>query len=104
MNTNLNNIKVPLTEYKRLGNQLNCVYLIESLNGQKYVGKTLSFKHRISRYINIKCEAQKHLYNSLIKYGLENHAICILEKNIAEENLNDKEIHYINKFESNLLM
>jgi group I intron endonuclease len=59
--------------------KLGCVYKITNPVEAVYVGSTKSFKKRISHYRRLACEAQPRLYESLIKYGYENHKIEIIE-------------------------
>lgn len=50
------------------------VYMIMSPNGKKYIGSTTkTFKDRWRYYHTLHCKTQIKLYNSLKKYGVENH-------------------------------
>ena len=73
-----------------------CIYKIISPSSKIYIGQTRNFNKRIEFYRNLRCKKQSKLFNSLKKYGYENHKIEILEIcEIAE--LNDKECYYIKK-------
>jgi group I intron endonuclease len=54
--------------------QLGRVYMIVSPSNKKYVGSTTrTFEKRWEDYKILNCKSQKRLYNSLIKYGVNNH-------------------------------
>jgi group I intron endonuclease len=59
------------------------IYKITSPNGNIYIGQSSNIKKRFNFYKNLKCKLQLRLYNSFIKYGVENHKfeiICECEK------------------------
>lgn len=70
------------------------IYKIISPSNKIYIGQTINYKERIKRYKNLNCKKQLKLYNSLKKYGYENHKFEILEECNREE-LHKKEIEYI---------
>lgn len=50
------------------------VYMITNPKGKIYIGSTsLSLEKRWKRYKTLDCKSQTKLYNSLKKYGVENH-------------------------------
>ncbi len=50
------------------------VYMIINPKGKVYVGSTTqNFERRWNSYFNLTCKGQIKLYNSLVKYGVENH-------------------------------
>lgn len=54
----------------------NCgVYKITNPEGKVYIGQTINSKKRFNKYKNKSCKYQIKLYNSLNKYGYENHKI-----------------------------
>lgn len=54
--------------------QLGRVYMIVSPSGRVYIGSTIqTFKKRWRHYFKLSCKSQIKLYNSLKKYGVENH-------------------------------
>lgn len=55
------------------------VYKITSPSGRIYVGSTNNLNKRMNFYKNLNCKSQPKLYNSLNKYGFENHIIEVLE-------------------------
>lgn len=70
--------------------------------GKWYVGQTVEpdkrFKVHIDRAINKKDKT--YFYNSIRKYGLENFVYCVLEENVLRENLNLREMDWIEEFDS----
>lgn len=75
------------------------IYKITSPTGKIYIGQTIDIKTRKCKYQNANCKNQTRLYNSIKKYGWENHSFEILEE-IKIENLSEKEIYYIKYFDS----
>ena len=79
-----------------------CIYMITNkINNKKYIGQTLNFKKRKKDHI---CNAKDnkintHLYLAMRKYGIENFKFDILEE-VKKEELNDKEIYYIKKYDT----
>ena len=76
------------------------IYKITSPSGKIYIGQS---KHCLYRwkyhYSKLHCKRQRHLYNSLLKYGFNEHQFEILEECIVEE-LNNKEIYWIQYYNS----
>ncbi len=70
------------------------IYKILNPNGCIYIGQSANIKERFRCYKYLKCKKQIKLYNSLKKYGWENHIIEVIEECLIEE-LDNKEIHYI---------
>ncbi len=69
------------------------IYKITSPSGRIYIGQSNNIKKRFNKYTYLKCAKQPRLYNSLLKYGVENHIFEILEECEFEE-LNIKERYY----------
>ena len=80
------------------------IYKITSPSNKIYIGQTINFEKRISKYKNLHCKKQRKLYNSFIKYGFENHKIQIIERDVNNmEDLNFLEefwIKYFNCFDT----
>lgn len=85
------------------------IYKITSPNGAIYIGLSTDIYYRIySCYKKLRCKQQHKIYNSLIKYGVENHKFDIvhiidridLSKSEIINKLNELEIEYIKKFNS----
>jgi len=74
------------------------IYKITNPNGRMYVGQSINIEFRWFTYRKLRCSDQPSLYNSLKKYGPENHAFEVVEECCASE-LNDIEIYWGLKFE-----
>ncbi len=68
------------------------VYIIISPNNRLYVGSTINIFNRISLYRNLHCKNQTKLYNSIKKYGWNNHEFKI----VWQGNIKDM-LYYENK-------
>lgn len=55
------------------------VYKITSPSNKVYIGYSEDIERRFREYKTYQCKNQIHLYNSLVKYGSENHIFEILE-------------------------
>jgi group I intron endonuclease len=70
------------------------IYKITNPKGKIYIGQSINIKIRWERdYKKINCKHQPKLYNSLLKYGFENHKFEIVEE-CSLEQLNKREIHW----------
>ena len=69
------------------------IYKITNPKGKIYIGQTISLEHRIWAYSSCNCKKQIKLYNSIKKYGWENHNLTVL-KIVLEEELNIAERYY----------
>ena len=49
------------------------IYKITDPNGKIYIGQTIDFERRVYQYKKLNCKEQPKLYNSLKKYGFQNH-------------------------------
>jgi group I intron endonuclease len=58
--------------------QIGYVYMITNPKDKIYIGSTRSIKVRWDTYKRLKCNSQSKLYNSLLKYGYENHIFEII--------------------------
>ena len=75
------------------------IYKITNPKGKVYIGQSTDIAKRFRYYRNLHCFPQKKLFNSLKKYGHINHVFEIVEQCLIDE-LNEKEIYYINLFQS----
>lgn len=81
--------------------QLRGIYKITSPSGKVYIGQSKNIKQRLQGYKWMKCKSQILLYNSLKKYGYENHHIEIFLHNyVSETELDNLEINYIKEYNS----
>lgn len=80
------------------------IYKITSPSNKVYIGQSWSWIKRKSVYRRLACKSQTHLYNSLVKYGFENHSFEILEElpeSILQEELDKLEIYYWQEYINN---
>jgi group I intron endonuclease len=74
---------------------MGVIYKITNPSNKVYVGKTYDLRKRINSH---KCSAKKDkniiLYNSIKKYGWENHKLEVIE-DLADELLNEREMYWI---------
>lgn len=62
------------------------IYKITNPKGAVYIGESKDIESRWNRdYRNLRCKAQRKLYNSFITYGLENHTFEIIKECKSEE-------------------
>ncbi len=102
----LNTIKHLIIPYpKRNKNDIKgLIYKItNSINNKIYIGQTTrGFLERYSEYksdFNNRSKSSNiYLYNSFLKYGFDNFKFEIIDTADTIEILNEKEIHYINKY------
>lgn len=76
-----------------------CIYKITSPSNKIYIGQSRDFERRIHFYKSVTCKSQTLLYNSLKKYGFENHKIEIIHECSIEE-LDNLEIYYVDLYNS----
>ena len=80
------------------------IYLIENkITKEKYIGKSIDIsrrwiEHKI-KHSTLNKEYDKPLYRAFRKYGIENFNFKIVEECLPEE-LNDKEIYWIEKYDT----
>ncbi len=69
------------------------IYKITNVKGKVYVGQSIDLHKRFSDYKRLNCKYQRILYNSFIKYGIDNHIFEIIEECNIDE-LNSKERYW----------
>lgn len=69
------------------------IYKITSPSGKVYIGQSININKRINSYKKLKCKKQPKLYNSLLKYGWEQHIFEVIEECLIEE-LNIRERYW----------
>lgn len=86
----------------KIENPCNCYGVIYSIlnlkNNKRYIGQSKNIKKRFYQHLYTfknKRRMNYPLYKALHKYGLENFEVEILCKCNTKEELNDKEIYYI---------
>ena len=67
-----------------------------------YIGQTIRPEARFKTHIDwaINKKDNNRFHNALRKYGLDNFIYCVLEDNVLKENLNLKEIEWIEYYDS----
>lgn len=73
-----------------------------SITGQVYIGKTVqSIEKRVKGHLRY-CQKgnSTKLANSINKYGWDNFSVEVLEEVVNKEELNEREIYWINKYDS----
>ena len=65
-----------------------------------YIGQTIDPEGRFKSHIKYSKKINSNFYNAIRKYGLNNFVYCVLEDNIIRENLNMKEIDWIEYYDS----
>lgn len=73
------------------------IYKITNPKGKIYVGCTIDFKRRLSEYRRLSMNGQVKLYNSLVKYGFDNHVFETIEE-CSDDILHEREIYWIKYF------
>lgn len=80
------------------------IYSITNLeNGKRYIGRTVNPKKRKKYHMDsLKegCHHNNHLQNAFDKYGEKNFTHEIIEEQIPETMLDDRERHWINYYDS----
>lgn len=69
------------------------IYKITSPSGRIYIGQTIDYNKRLTKYRCGDSKGQIKLYRSFNKYGIENHIFEIVEE-CDVELLNERERHY----------
>ena len=79
---------------------MGLIYMYRNkLNNMKYIGQTVnSLEHRLSAHLSNTVYSCSYIDRALQKYGKDNFEFSILEDNIPNDLLNDKEIYYIKKY------
>jgi group I intron endonuclease len=77
------------------------IYKITSPSNKINIGQSWNIEQRKNTYSQLGCKGQTKLYNSLKKYGFENHKFEIiheLPQDVTQEVLDQYEIFYINQY------
>lgn len=76
------------------------IYKITNPKGKVYIGQSINIERRFKTYSRVNCKNQTLIYNSISKYGWENHKFEIIEECLIE-NL-DKRENYWGKYYNTL--
>jgi group I intron endonuclease len=60
--------------------QITGIYKITSPSGKVYIGSAKNIKNRWYKYDTLHCKGQHRIFNSLKKYGAENHIFEVVEE------------------------
>lgn len=61
-------------------NKSSGIYRITSPNGMIYIGQSVNLNKRFKTYLYIKSsKGMRKIYNSFLKYGIENHTFCVIK-------------------------
>jgi len=82
---------------KKPENGIVGIYKITNPKGNVYIGKSKNILSRYYKYFHLKCHKQQKIYNSLKKYGPENHVFDIIEE-CDVTLLIEREIHHKTQF------
>lgn len=74
-------------------NRICYIYKITSPSKKIYIGSTFNIYKRVYRYKKLLCKTQTKLYNSINKYGWENHSLEIIEE-CSDLTRNQQEAHW----------
>ena len=85
------------------GEEVGIIYCYYCIPTDKYyVGQTIRPEARFKRHIDyaINKKDNNKFHNALRKYGLDNFVYCVLEENVLVDNLDMREIYWIEEFDS----
>jgi group I intron endonuclease len=74
------------------------IYKITNPKGEVYIGQSIDIKKRFNAYKKLRCKNQPKIYNSFVKYGVENHIFEILEE-LDVQSLNKRERFWQKEFD-----
>lgn len=75
--------------------------ITNDVNEKIYIGKTVtSLEERWAKHLSAAKNGNTHLYRAMRKYGVEHFNISIIEDNISDEYLNEREIYWISYYDS----
>jgi group I intron endonuclease len=69
------------------------IYKITSPSNKIYIGQSIDIERRKKSYALLNCNQQPKVYNSLVKYGWENHQHEIIEE-CSLDKLNERELYW----------
>jgi group I intron endonuclease len=73
------------------------IYKILNPKNKVYIGQSTDIRNREKMYKRLACKSQNKLYNSLLKYGWEQHTFEIIEE-CSREQLDEREIYWGNYY------
>lgn len=89
-----------------MNEQLVIYKITNKINGHIYIGQTNNFEHRKNNHIKTAQNKwkgyERPLYQAMIKYGIENFEFEIIDTATTYDELNEKEIYYIEYYQSSI--
>ena len=85
------------TVFSKKDFNFSCIYKMTSPSGKIYIGQTQCLYKRFQDYR--KPKANEYLMKAILKYGLENMKVEILERDIPLDKLDDREQYYLDTLE-----
>jgi group I intron endonuclease len=85
------------------GEEVGIIYGWYNTKSEKwYVGQTIDEEGRFKRHIYnaINKKDKTYFHRAIRKYGLDNWVYCVLEDNILRDNLNMREMYWVEEFDS----
>lgn len=85
------------------GEEIGIIYgWYNTLTDMWYIGQTIHPEGRFKTHVDwaINKKDNNRFHNALRKYGLDKFVYCVLEDNVLKENLNLKEIEWIEYYDS----
>jgi group I intron endonuclease len=79
---------------------MGVIYKITSPSGKVYIGQSTRLRNRIAHYKGLHCKRQPLIYASILKYGWDAHLFEVIEENVSEESLNERETFWIKELKS----
>jgi hypothetical protein len=73
------------------------IYKITNPKGKIYIGQTKDYRKRLNLYRILHCKTQQKLYNSLKKYGFNNHIFEVVEE-VDNKIADEREQYWIKHF------
>ena len=61
------------------------IYKITSPSNKVYIGQSIDIEKRFSYYKRLSCKQQSKVYNSILKYGYENHVFEINKTTLIQK-------------------
>lgn len=80
--------------------EVSGVYKITNPNGKVYIGKSCHIKRRFIEHKNCSKTGKTKLYNSIRKYGIENHTIEVIFLSDIQYEMDKMESIYIRYYDS----
>lgn len=82
---------------------MGCIYIIKNkINNKVYIGQTMqSVEERYKQHLkSCRCKQHYKIYRAMNKYGVDNFYYEILERDVKEEDIDEREIYWIEYYDS----